>query len=159
MLRGAGGLGPGPRPPRLSRFCAEIAALAVLCSACAPEARKPATALSPPASPVASYPYAALARHAAPKLGGHDARRIRAVHAATRAVDRSRLMFALVRGRLVMFYGPPVPGETAPPPAFRIIGSCNEFIRDGETYAGTGLGCLNWKPSSADRAAGGTYGR
>ena len=52
-----------------------------------------------------------------------------------------------------MFYGPPVRGQVALAPAFRIIGSCNEFIRDGELYAGTGLGCQNWTPSSADRAA------
>jgi hypothetical protein len=54
---------------------------------------------------------------------------------------------------MVMFYGPPLRGEIRPPAAFRILGSCNEFIRDGELYAGTGLLCEGWKPSRADRAA------
>ena len=86
-------------------------------------------------------------------LTSSDRARIKATLNASRKGDRDRLRYAKIRGRLILFYGPPTRGRRNSSPSFRVLGKCNEYFRNGDVSAGTGLMCPGWIPTNADRAA------
>jgi hypothetical protein len=113
-----------------------------------------------PSTTKGAYYAMSLGHPGVPTLSKVERRRVAAVLAASRPLDRPRLMFALVKTygckkpTLVFFYKPPaVPHGVILPP---VLGSCNAYYEDEQVIAGPpdGVRCDIWKPSSADKAAG-----
>lgn len=88
-----------------------------------------------------------------PPLNSSQVRLVKEVLSVSTPADRRRLMFGIPKNmnKMALFYGWPTPAERDPPIPWREIGSCNGYWREGGIEASTGLECIGWKPSTADR--------